>query len=299
MHPVGPLNSKVYWVRRVSIVVLAVAVLIGLVWFLVSRTSRSSAGQDSAAAAVNTSAAPTLTGVLAASSGASQLDRASPSPSPTVSPSACVPAASPHRPARRRASPSIPPPRPPPPRQPPQPRRRRSRAAAAPAAAAPATELRPPRPRRRRRRRPGAGTAGAVVRRAGQVDLPGQRCRRHRHHRDAPTSPPAVSRPRHGGHEHRHRGLPAGRFRHAAGLHRAPLPTAAASGRRSTASPEREPRSGSSTPGQTLKYTVKGRERRRSPAVPAIASVVPAGTTPSSRSWAGCRSPPAVFAITG
>src|SRR6478609_7351743 len=86
MHPVGPLNSKVYWVRRVSIVVLAVAVLIGLVWFLASRTSRSSAVQDPAAAAVNTSAAPTLTGVLAASSAAtrSTVPSASPSPSPSA-----------------------------------------------------------------------------------------------------------------------------------------------------------------------------------------------------------------------
>ena len=45
MHPVGPLNPKVYWIRRVSIVVLAVALLIGVVWFLASRTSRSSASQ--------------------------------------------------------------------------------------------------------------------------------------------------------------------------------------------------------------------------------------------------------------
>ena len=91
MHPVGPLNSKVYWVRRVSIVVLAVAVLIGLVWFLASRTSRSSAVQDPAAVAVNTSAAPTLTGVLAASSGAARSTvpsaGPSPSPSPSVAPS--------------------------------------------------------------------------------------------------------------------------------------------------------------------------------------------------------------------
>jgi len=92
MHPVGPLNSKVYWVRRVSIVVLAVAVLIGLVWFLASRTSRSSAVQDSAAAVVNTSAAPTLTGVLAASSGATRSTLPSASVSPSVSASASVPA---------------------------------------------------------------------------------------------------------------------------------------------------------------------------------------------------------------
>src|SRR6476469_895561 len=95
MHPVGPLNPKVYWVRRVSIVVLAVAVLIGMVWFLASRTSRSSAGQDTAAAAVNTSAAPTLTGVLAASSGASRSTVPSPSPSPTVPPASGSAVASP------------------------------------------------------------------------------------------------------------------------------------------------------------------------------------------------------------
>jgi len=96
MHPVGPLNSKVYWIRRVSIIVLAVAMLIGMVWFLASRTSRSSANSDPAAAVVNTSAAPTITGVLAASSGSTRTTSASPSPtgspsvgaSPTASPTA-------------------------------------------------------------------------------------------------------------------------------------------------------------------------------------------------------------------
>ncbi len=85
MHPVGPLNSKVYWVRRVSIVVLAVAVLVGLVWFLASRTSRSSAGQDPAAAAVGTSATPTLTGVLAASSAVTRSTVSSAVPSASAS----------------------------------------------------------------------------------------------------------------------------------------------------------------------------------------------------------------------
>ena len=99
MHPVGPLNSKVYWVRRVSIVVLAVAVLIGLVWFLASRTSRSSAVQDSAAVAVNTSAAPTLTGVLAASSGATR------STVPSASPSARAASPSPSSAAGQRDGP--------------------------------------------------------------------------------------------------------------------------------------------------------------------------------------------------
>ena len=86
MNPVGPLDPKVYWVRRVSIVVLAVAVLIGLVWFLASRSSRSSAGQELTSAAVTGAAAPTLTGVLAAST-------ALPTPaSPSASPSPSGPA---------------------------------------------------------------------------------------------------------------------------------------------------------------------------------------------------------------
>lgn len=92
MHPVGPLNSKVYWIRRVSIVVLAVAVLVGMVWFLASRTSRSSANQEQPAAVVNSSVPPTLTGVLAASSGATT-STVPPSPAPTVAPTAPAPTA--------------------------------------------------------------------------------------------------------------------------------------------------------------------------------------------------------------
>jgi len=64
MHPVGPSSQTTYWIRRVLVVVLAVAVLVTIVWYLASRTSRSTAGQDPAAAAVNTSAAPTLPGTL-------------------------------------------------------------------------------------------------------------------------------------------------------------------------------------------------------------------------------------------
>ncbi len=136
MHPVGPLNPKVYWVRRVSIVVLAVAVLIGMVWFLASRTSRSSAGQDTAAAAVNTSAAPTLTGVLAASSGASRSTVPSPSPSPTVPPASgsavASPAPSPGPAAPDPAAAAA--------------AQAEAAAQAAAAAAAPATEAAPPAP---------------------------------------------------------------------------------------------------------------------------------------------------------
>ena len=196
MHPVGPLNSKVYWVRRVSIVVLAVAVLIGLVWFLASRTSRSSAGQDSAAVAVNTSAAPTLTGVLAASSGATRSTVPSASPMPDGQRRRRSVAGQPDRAGQRDGAahprPLIPRPRlprpqparrqqPPLPRQPQRPPRR------------PRILRRPPRRPRLQNRRP-PRPAAAVLRRAGQADLPGQRHRRHGDHATPRPSPPAASR---------------------------------------------------------------------------------------------------------
>lgn len=73
-------------------VVLAVAVLVTIVWYLASRTSRSSAGQDAAAATVNSSAAPTMTGVLANSTAPSRSTVPSPSPSPTAPTSSGAPA---------------------------------------------------------------------------------------------------------------------------------------------------------------------------------------------------------------
>jgi len=91
MHPVGPLNSKVYWIRRVSIVVLAVAVLVGMVWFLANRTSRSSANQEQPVAVVNSSAPPTLTGVLAAPSAATKSTIPTSSPTSTAAPTTPAP----------------------------------------------------------------------------------------------------------------------------------------------------------------------------------------------------------------
>ena len=87
-------------------VVVAVAVLVTIVWFLAGRTSRSSAGQDSSAAGAVTSAAPTMTGVLANSTAPSRstVPSPSPSPSPSVGPSPS-PAASP-APADPPASPA-------------------------------------------------------------------------------------------------------------------------------------------------------------------------------------------------
>ena len=87
MHPVGPQTPKVYWVRRVAAIVLAVAVLIGMVWFLATRSSRSAAVSD-AAVTVAGSAAPTLTGELAASTAISPVPTHSSALSGSVSPSA-------------------------------------------------------------------------------------------------------------------------------------------------------------------------------------------------------------------
>src|SRR6478609_5722915 len=92
MHPVGPSSQTTYWFRRVLVVVLAVAVLVTIVWYLASRTSRSSAQQDSPAAAANTSAAPTMTGVLANSTAPSRSTVPSPSPSPSAPTDPAAPA---------------------------------------------------------------------------------------------------------------------------------------------------------------------------------------------------------------
>ena len=61
---------------------LAVVALVGIVLYLANRTSRSSAGSDPAAV-VHTSAGPTMTGVLANSTGPSRSTVPSPSPSPS------------------------------------------------------------------------------------------------------------------------------------------------------------------------------------------------------------------------
>ncbi|HYN72119.1 MAG TPA: hypothetical protein VES60_06415 [Nakamurella sp.] len=88
MHPVGPQTPKVYWVRRVAAVVLAVAVLIGMVWFLATRSSRSSAVSEAAVNAATSAAAPTLTGELAGSTAISPVPTKSSAVSGSVAPSA-------------------------------------------------------------------------------------------------------------------------------------------------------------------------------------------------------------------
>ena len=53
MHPVGPLDPKVYWLRRVVVIGVAVLLLVGLVWFVVAK-ARSSAASGPETAADNT-----------------------------------------------------------------------------------------------------------------------------------------------------------------------------------------------------------------------------------------------------
>ncbi len=107
MHPVGPSSPTTYWIRRVLAVVLAVAVLVGVILYLAGRSSRSSAGADPSAAAV-TSAAPTLTGVLANSTGPSRSTVPSPTPTPSPTPSGAPTdaSASPTDPAAATSSPT-------------------------------------------------------------------------------------------------------------------------------------------------------------------------------------------------
>ncbi|WP_420833835.1 hypothetical protein [Nakamurella flavida] len=87
MHPVGPLSPTVYWLRRILAIGAAVVVLIGVVWFLAARSSRSS-GEDpsTATAAAVGSAAPTFTGVLASTS--TPPPTSTPPATPTTDPAA-------------------------------------------------------------------------------------------------------------------------------------------------------------------------------------------------------------------
>lgn len=75
LHPVGPQSPGVYWFRRVMVVVVLLALLLGVRWLL---TGRSSDGSSSAA---GPSASPTST------PSASPSTTAKPSTSPTTKPS--------------------------------------------------------------------------------------------------------------------------------------------------------------------------------------------------------------------
>src|SRR6476661_6299229 len=58
MHPVGPSSQTTYWIRRTLVMVLAVALLIGIVWYLAGRTSRTAAAPASPPQAAPAAPAP-------------------------------------------------------------------------------------------------------------------------------------------------------------------------------------------------------------------------------------------------
>lgn len=63
MHPVGPHASQTYWIRRILVAVVAVALVAGVVWWALGRGSGS--GPDALAATTSDTTTPQLTGVLA------------------------------------------------------------------------------------------------------------------------------------------------------------------------------------------------------------------------------------------
>lgn len=72
MHPVGPHSAQTYWVRRVVVAAVAVVVVIGGVWWALGRGSGST--PDNTAATTGSTTTAKLTGVLAASTDATDLD---------------------------------------------------------------------------------------------------------------------------------------------------------------------------------------------------------------------------------
>lgn len=65
MHPVGPQSAQTYWVRRVIVALVAIALVVGLTWWMVARGS--SGTTDAATTSTEqTTEPPELTGVLAA-----------------------------------------------------------------------------------------------------------------------------------------------------------------------------------------------------------------------------------------
>lgn len=71
MHPVGPQSAQTYWTRRILVGVLALALVGGLTWWMVSRGSDPSAAANDTTATDSTgvtgtdTGSPQLTGVLA------------------------------------------------------------------------------------------------------------------------------------------------------------------------------------------------------------------------------------------
>ncbi|MEO7127009.1 MAG: hypothetical protein ABI382_02430 [Nakamurella sp.] len=63
MHPVGPHDSQTYWLRRTLVAVVAVALVVGVVWWALGRGSGP--GTTPVAGSTSQTTTPQLTGVLA------------------------------------------------------------------------------------------------------------------------------------------------------------------------------------------------------------------------------------------
>lgn len=68
MHPVGPHAAQTYWIRRALVAVVAVALVVGVVWWALARSSGSGTDPDALAGTTTDTTAPRLTGVLATDS---------------------------------------------------------------------------------------------------------------------------------------------------------------------------------------------------------------------------------------
>jgi hypothetical protein len=65
LHPVGPHDAQTYWIRRAIVAIVAVALVVGVVWWALARTAGSGSGPDRLAATTTDTTTPQLTGVLA------------------------------------------------------------------------------------------------------------------------------------------------------------------------------------------------------------------------------------------
>ncbi|MFN8199716.1 MAG: hypothetical protein U0R72_15495 [Nakamurella multipartita] len=258
---------------------VAVAVLVGVILYLASRSSRSSAGADPSAAAV-TSAAPTLTGVLANSTGPSRSTVPSPTPTPTA-PTDATASAPPADPTPR------PPRAPPTPHLPTPPYRRLAhrdpahrsgrRAAAGDGAGRTAA---PPPPSYDADGKLLCADASVAVARAGSgAGGRGGECDR-----------------RDDGHQQRQRSLPSGRLGHPAGIHRV------RGGRHPDVVDGRLlPGQGTDVrelaPGESLKYTVKWSGTTSAPGCTGERAPLAPGSYSLIAQLGALSSPPAAFTV--
>jgi len=108
MQPVGPLEPRVYWIRRTLVIAAAVVVLIGLVWLLVSKMAGGTAPDNASNNTSTTDSSTTagLTGVLATgTSGGSSAGGSGPASTSKPAASTTSPSTSASKPATASSAP--------------------------------------------------------------------------------------------------------------------------------------------------------------------------------------------------